>query len=122
MSKFVIEHVGNVNPTVFYDLQKHYKDAWKIMEDHKWHFVLSMIKTNIARGIEEGIYRKSLNVEVISRLYVASTENIMNSEIFPWPEFKFQEVFTEMIRFHIKGMANEEGIKYLKQTMNHEQF
>jgi len=83
---------------------------------------LSMIKTNIARGIEEGIYRKSLNVEVISRLYVASTENIMNSEIFPWPEFKFQEVFTEMIRFHIKGMANEEGIKYLKQTMNHEQF
>jgi len=122
VSKFVVEHVGNVNPTVFYDLRKYYKDAWQILEDHKWEFVLSMIKTNIERGIKEGIYRDNMNVDVIARLYVASTDNIMNSEIFPWPDFKFQEVFTEMIRLHIKGMANEKGIKYLKQTMNHEQF
>ena len=58
VSKFVIEHVGNVNPTVFYDLQKHYKDAWNIIEKHKWEFVLSMIKDNIERGIKEGIYRE----------------------------------------------------------------
>ncbi|NRA11067.1 MAG: hypothetical protein HRT57_03820 [Crocinitomicaceae bacterium] len=81
-----------------------------------------MIKDNIERGIKEGIYRDNLNIEVIARLYVASTESIMKTEIFPWPEFKFQEVFTEMIRFHLKGMANEEGLKYLKQKMNHEQF
>jgi AcrR family transcriptional regulator len=122
VNKFVVEHMGNVNPTVFYDLQKHYKEAWDIIEKHKWEFVLSMIKTNIERGIKEGIYRDNLNVEVIARLYVASTENIMNSAIFPWPEFKFQEVFTEMIRFHLKGMANDEGFKYIKQKMKHEQF
>ena len=46
VSKFVVEHVGNVNPTVFYDLQKYYKEAWKIMEKHKWEFVLSMIRQN----------------------------------------------------------------------------
>lgn len=122
ISKFVIEHVGNVNPTVFYDLQKHYKDAWKILEDHKWHFVLNMIKTNIERGIQEGIFRENMNVDVIARLYVSAQESIIKTEIFPWPEFKFQDVFTEMIRFHIRGLANEKGIKYLKQTMNHEQF
>ena len=122
VSKFVLEHFGNINPTVFYDLQKHYKDAWKILEDHKWHFVLNMIKTNIERGIKEGVYRDDLHVGVIARLYVASIENIMNSEIFPWPEFKFQEVFSEMIRLHLNGIANEAGIKYLKQTMNNEQI
>ena len=122
VSKAVLEHVGNVNPTVFYDLQKYYKEAWEIMSEHKWHFVLSMIKANIERGIKEGIYRDNLNIEVIARLYVASTENIMNSEIFPWPEFKFQEVFTQMVHFQIKGMANEAGIKYIKQKMKNEQF
>lgn len=122
VSKFVIEHVGNVNPTVFYDLRKYYIDAWEIMERHKWDFVLSMIKSNIERGVKEGIYRNNLKIEVIARLYVASTDNIMNPEIFPWPEFKFQEVFTEMIHFHIKGMTNELGINYLQQKMKNEQF
>lgn len=122
VSKVVIEQVGNVNPTVFYDLQKYYKDAWQVLEEHKWDFVLSMITANIERGIKENIYRSNLKVEIIARLYVASTNDIMNSKIFPWPEFKFQVVFTEMIRHHIKGMANEEGIKYLKQKMKDEEF
>ncbi|MBL4861437.1 MAG: TetR/AcrR family transcriptional regulator [Crocinitomicaceae bacterium] len=122
VSKFVVEHVGNVNPTVFYDLQKYYKEAWKIMEKHKWEFVLSMIRQNIERGIKEKIYRANLDVQIISRLYVASTDVIMNAEIFPWPEFKFQNLFTEMIQLHITGMANAEGIKYLKQKMRNEEI
>lgn len=120
VSKFVLEHIGNVNPTVFFDLQKHYKEAWKILEDHKWQFVLSMIKTNIERGIKEGIFRENINIDVMARLYVSSTDNIMNSEIFPWPEFKFQEVFSEMIRLHINGMSNEKGKNYLKNNFNNE--
>lgn len=122
VSKIVVEHIGNVNPAVFYDLHKYYKEAAMIMKDHKWHFVLSMIKGNIERGIKEGVYRDNIDIAVISRLYVASTDVVMNSEIFPWPEFKMQQVFTEMIRFHIKGMASEEGIKYLKHKMKNEQF
>jgi AcrR family transcriptional regulator len=120
LSKLVVEHIGNINPTVFYDLRKYHPDAWQVMENHKWKFVLSMIKSNIERGIKENIYRSNLDPEIISRLYVASTDTILSGEVFPWPEFKFQEVFTEMIRFHIKGMANEKGIKYLKQRLKNE--
>lgn len=120
--KFVAERIGNVNPTVFYDLRRYYKDAWQIMEDHKWNFVLSVIRSNIERGIKEGIYRDNLHIEVISRVYVASVDNLFNMDIFPWPDFKFQEVFSEIIHFHIHGMANEKGIKYLKQRLKNEEL
>jgi hypothetical protein len=46
----------------------------------------------------------------------------MSSEVFPWPEFKMQQVFSEMVRFQIKGMASEEGNKYLKHKMKNEEF
>jgi AcrR family transcriptional regulator len=118
VSKLVIEHVGNINPTVFFDLQKHYKDAWKVMENHKWEFISSMIKENINRGIKEKIYRDDLNVEVISRLYVGCTDLLMNGEIFPWPEFQFEQLFSEFIQFQIHGMANEDGLKYLKNKLS----
>lgn len=120
ISRLVIEHIGNVNPTVFYDLQKYHADAWQIMTQHKWEFVLSMIRENIEQGIKEKIYRDNLDPEIIARLYVGSTDMILNGDVFPWPEFKFQNVFTEMIRFHIKGMASDKGIEYLRKRLENE--
>lgn len=120
LSRLVIEHFSNINPAVFYDLRKYHPDAWAIMEEHKWKFVQSMIRDNIERGINEKIYRDDIKSEVLARLYVSSTDAVLNASIFPWPEFKFQEVFSEMIQFQLHGMVNEKGLKYLKQKLKND--
>ncbi|MDX2362023.1 MAG: TetR/AcrR family transcriptional regulator [Crocinitomicaceae bacterium] len=118
--RLVVEHFNNVNPTVFYDLKKYHADAWEIMEKHKWSFVQSMIADNIRRGIEEGLYREGINAEIISKLYVSATDSIMDGGIFPWPEFKFQQVFSELIFFQLHGMVNDEGRKILNKIISNE--
>lgn len=120
VSRQVIENIGNINPAVFYDLKRYYPEAWQIMQDHKWGFVLNMTRENIDRGIKEGIYRENLDTEVVARLYVGITDIILNGEIFPWPEFKFESVFREFIRFQIRGMANEQGVTYLQKRFKNE--
>ena len=114
ISKMVIERLNNVNPTIFLDLQKHYSEAWHLMEKHKWEFVLTAISDNIKRGIDEKIYRDDLNVEVVSRLYIATIDVIMNPEIYKWPEFQFHELFKEVMKFQFHGLINENGKNYLK--------
>lgn len=116
LSSLVVERHGNVNSTVFYDLKKYYPDAWSILEKHKWEFILSMIRDNINKGIEEGLYRDDLNPNIIARLYVAATDALLDTSIFPWPEYQFQDVFKEMIDLQLFGMASEKGRKYLKQN------
>lgn len=120
VSRLVIEHIGNINPSVFYDLKKFYPEASDMLDKHKWNFVLNMIKANISRGIAEGIYRENLDVEVISRLYVASSDIIISGQIFQWPEFKFDRLFTEFFRFQVRGLANDKGIEYLKKQLSNE--
>ncbi len=115
-----MEHLTNVNPAVFYDLKKYHPDAYAIMEKHKWDFVLSMIRDNIRRGIQEGIYREEIQPEIISRLYVASTDAVMDGSIFPWPEFKFQQVFMEMVYFQLFGIVSDKGRNYLHQKIENE--
>ena len=114
ISKLVIERLNNVNPAIFYDLQKHHNEAWQILEKHKWDFVLSAISANINRGIAEKYYRNDLNVEIISRLYIATIDTIMNQEIYKWPEFQFQELYKEVMRFQFHGLVNENGKNYLR--------
>lgn len=120
VSQLVVEHLSNINPTVFYDLRKYHADAWAIMDRHKLEFVQSMIRDNIERGKEEGLYRQEVNTEIVSRLYVAATDAVMDSAIFPWPEFKFQEVFMEAVIFQLYGMTSENGRKYLNQKIKNE--
>ena len=120
ISRFVIEQLANVNPSVFLDLRKHYPEAWKRMNDHKWEFVLENIRENIVQGKAEGLYRKNLNPAIISRYYVAGMDTIMDGEVYPFPEFKTDEILTEILRFHIRGLANDNGINYLKEHFNRE--
>ncbi len=113
ISQLLVEQVGSVNPTVFYDLNRFHKSAWILFNKHKWEFVLDIITENIERGIKEGFYRSDLKVDVCARLYVSSTETILNDEIFPWPEYTFDSVLPTMVSFHLHGMVNEKGRKYL---------
>ena len=116
-SELVTENLGNINPIVFLDLQKHFPEAWAIIKNHKWEFVLSSIQENIKRGISEGIYRKDLNPLIIGRQYVVSIDMIMNPEIFLWTEFQFEDLFNEVMRFHLNGMTNEKGRELLKKKL-----
>ncbi|MEJ6776735.1 MAG: TetR/AcrR family transcriptional regulator [Crocinitomicaceae bacterium] len=118
ISEVVTKQFNNFNPIVFSDIKKFHKDAWQVIETHKMIFVLNMITKNIERGIQEKIYRANLNPSIAAKLYVASSDAAMNPEIFRWPEFKFQDVFLEMIRLQINGMANDTGRLYLKKKLN----
>lgn len=118
ISKFVLEQVGQINPVVFFDLKKYHPQGWELMRNHKWNFILNSIRENIQRGIQEGLYRSDLDIEITSRLYVSTTDIIMEGNVFPWPEFRFDKVFSEVIHFHIHGLVNESGLAYLNNRIN----
>lgn len=120
ISRMVIQRLNNVNPTIFFDLQKHHNEAWQTLEKHKWNFVLDAVRNNFNRGIEEKLYRDDLNVEIISRLYVSTIDTILNTEVYDWPNFQFQELFKEIMRFQFHGLVNENGRNYLKLNFKDE--
>jgi TetR/AcrR family transcriptional regulator, cholesterol catabolism regulator len=118
ISQFVSEMIKNIHPSVFFDLQKYHPKAWKIIQDHKWTFVYGQILQNIERGIKEKLYRDNMNPQLIARMYVAKTDMVFGGELFPSDQFDLEEVFMELFRFQVRGMANEKGLDYLKQRLN----
>lgn len=118
ISQSVGDMIRHVHPSVFYDLQKYHPKAWEILEDHKWNFVYNQILSNIHRGMQEGLYRENMNPELIARMHLAKTDMIFAGNLFPPNEFNLEEVFDELFRFQIRGMASEKGIEHLKKRMN----
>ncbi len=114
----VSEKLQNLQPSVIFDLQKYYPEAWQIMEDHKCEFIFNQVKENITEGIKEGLYRKSLNPEITARIYVTLMDSIFDSQLFEANTHSFQTIHTEVARYHLRGIASEKGLKYIKTIFN----
>lgn len=117
MSQFVQEMFGDVHTSVFFDLQKYFKEAWDIMETHKNTYVRSLIEENILRGIKEGFFREDLKADVIATAYFASMNVLFDGVSFASSGYSLSEIFIEIVRFQIRGMASEKGLEYLKEKI-----
>ena len=124
ISNYVSGQLNEVHPSIHYDLQKYYPEAWEVFYEHKNGYVLECVMLNLKRGIEEGLYRENINAEILSRLYVAKIDMVFDPAVFPTRQFRFSEVHREMVRYHIRGIASDKGIEYLQERIkkDHTQF
>ncbi len=113
------EHVGNsvkdIHPSIHYDMEKYYSEAWNVFHAHKRSYILKCITDNLMRGIKEGLYRKDLNVPVIAKIYVSRVDLVFDGELFPPEEIDFRSVYLEMMNYHLRGIASEKGIRLLHE-------
>lgn len=119
--EFISEMFNDLHSSVFYDLQKYHHGAWEIMECHKNEFVRNQIRSNVIRGIYEGIYRPNLNPEIISRAYIATMSSLFDSSNLITSGINFSTALNQVIRFQIRGLANENGLDYLKKRLKQDE-
>lgn len=111
----VNERLADAHPSIMFDIQKYYPQAWKILKKHKEEFVFNKMLFNLNAGIEQGLYRDNLNPEVITKAFMIMTEAMMSNQLAVPGKFNFQELHRELMRYHIRGIANSKGREYLKQ-------
>ena len=121
ITRCVSTKLGEIHPSVIFDLQKYHPQAWKIMEDHKMNFIYEMMLENLKRGIKEGYYRENINPLIIANIYMGMVDNMLNPENPVSKTTSIDKLHIEIIRYHIKGIANENGIAVLKEALKNEE-
>lgn len=118
ITKMVAEQMKEMHPSVMFDLKKYHPEGFKLIIEHKDKFIYKNIKRNLEQGIEAGLYRSNLNPELVTRLYLAMVNTIMDPDNFPSANYSYAELHAEMMRYHIRGIASSTGREYLKQKFN----
>lgn len=121
INKMVSEKLQSIQPAVIFDLKKYYPEAWEIMENHKREFIFNQVIENLTEGIEEGLYRENLNPEITARIYITLINSIFDSHLFERNIYSFQKIHTEVVRYHLRGIASEKGIKYIQSVFTNKQ-
>jgi len=112
------ETIREVPPFVRRDLMKHFPlQLEKIGSEHK-NIVFAGVRKNIILGIEQGIYRSNLNVELIARYYVNSLDQFIRQEVMDGSEIPIDAYYDEILSYHIHGIATAKGITILEEIIN----
>jgi TetR/AcrR family transcriptional regulator, cholesterol catabolism regulator len=118
VSKEVGEHFRDVSPSMTFDLKKYYPEIYHKHVDARLEFIFGKIKINIEKGINQGMYRDDLSIELVARLYIRRLIDLHNPEFFPPDKFSFQTLFDVMFDTFIRGISNEQGIAYYEKQKN----
>ena len=112
----------NMNPSLLFDVQKYHPKTWQLMEDHQNGFIHDMIGKTLGRGIEEGLFRKNLNIKILTKLRLEEMRSSFNPETFPSTEYNIEEVQIVMMEHFILGITTLKGhelaIEYQNRMKN----
>jgi len=120
VSRYLIEMLKEINPVIMYDLRKYYPELMKELVDDRRDHIFENIKSNIEKGISEGLYRDDMDIDIIATIYVSR----MEGAIFEGKSFKIEydqaKYFKEFFTYHIRGIASAKGIKYFENKIKNE--
>ncbi|MCP4551500.1 MAG: TetR/AcrR family transcriptional regulator [Bacteroidetes bacterium] len=114
LNQFLNSEHKAYKPAMVFDLRKYFPEIYYSIKKKKRDHTLKAILSNLKKGKKEGLYRLEMDDQIIAKLYVFRIENIMENDIFSFEEMTSEKFVNEIFNFHIHGIINEKGIKFLK--------
>ena len=112
-----IKAMNSINPVFFKDLQKLYPQLWKRLDAEVRAKRLSLSARFLKKGIKEGLFRKDLNVEIISKLFQEQMNLLVDETIFPRDKYDHREIFQSMMINFTRGISTSKGIQIIDEIL-----
>lgn len=107
---------------LWFDVQKFYPKVFEKHDKEKRERIRTSFEINLKQGMEEGYYRKDLDVELISLFHTVQMKasfEIMEQSSRKYTKRRLLDFFIDLM---IHLIANEKGLKYMQENyLNDEQ-
>lgn len=121
IKQFVMQHLKDEKSSPQYQLQKYYPKVFNILKTKQFEVMQSCVTNNLERGISLGLYRDSISVAFISRIYFNSMLALKDNDLFPLHEFSMPMMMNDYLEYHLRGICTKEGLKTLNNFINDQQ-
>ena len=118
IKRFVMDHLKDEKSSPQYQLQKYYPKIFATLKSKQFEIMQTCVKDNLGRGVNIGLYRPSINIDFIARIYFNSMLAIKDKDLFPLKQFSMNMLMENYIEYHLRGICTEKGLKKLNQIIN----
>lgn len=123
ITKYIRQHITEINPSALFDIQKYHRDAWKTYLDFKDSVFIQTIESSIRRGMKEGYFRDEIDPKILAKLRIEQIHVAFDDQVFPKNEFDWTEVHLQIFYNFCYGLLTPKGVElfenYAKTLTTH---
>jgi len=117
IKKLVMKHLKDEKTSPQYQLQKYYPKIHHSIKIKQFQVFQECIIENLNRGVHCGVFRETIHVDFIARIYFIGMTSIKDKEMFPIEVFPVKQLMEEYLEYHIRSIATEKGIIILNKLI-----
>jgi TetR/AcrR family transcriptional regulator, cholesterol catabolism regulator len=103
-------HLQDMSPAFFADIKKyHYDFLSKNPDKCEMPDYRNNIQV-IIKGVEDGLFRKDINPDIVNRCLYSLGKITMDSELFPFELFSMREIVKNVYINYLRGISTAKGI------------
>ncbi len=105
-----------INQSILFDLKKYFKSTWDKLNHFRIEFIFNQVLENIGKGKAQGYYHENLDDNITARFYIHLVDFLMNPDNYGSANYDFKTVHLEMMRYHLRSICTEKGLKVLQKS------
>jgi len=109
----MMDHFQKISPAFIMDIKRIHKEA---VENAERHHSVPFIDNNceiLRKGVEQGIFRDDLNVELTNKCMLEVAKITVDKEIFPPDHFPGAEVVRNFYLNYLRGISTAKGLELI---------
>lgn len=118
IKRFTMSLLKNETASPQYQLEKYYPKIYRAIKTNHYALMGNCIGQNLERGISVGLYRSTIPVDFISKIYFLVGTGIKDTEIFPPEKFAINDLLDLFMEYHLRAIVTPRGLKTLKEFIN----
>ncbi|WP_347923069.1 TetR/AcrR family transcriptional regulator [Pontimicrobium sp. SW4] len=121
IKRFVSEHLKDEKSSPQYQLQKYYPKIYNTLKGKQFDVMYQCVNANLKRGIKLKIYRDTIHVDFITRIYFNGILAIKDEDLFSKKKFSVNMLLDNYLEYHLRGICTNKGLAILNTTIQKNQ-
>jgi AcrR family transcriptional regulator len=102
-------HVKDVHPGFFIQIQYLYPTAWNIYQRHLQINYYYQFYDLLNEGIRQKLFRHDINLEIVTKVLIEQLNVMHNTHLFPKHRYNMDEVFRSIFLYYLQGICTQKG-------------
>ncbi len=113
IAKMMNDMHQEVNPGALFDLKKYHTETYQFFTYHKENAIQNQVVKNLNLGIQQGLYRQNINVEITAGFYIALVMECVSSEHQLLSKMPFASKYAELVRYNMHSLCTPKGLEFI---------
>ena len=115
---YLTTEMQKMKPQFYIDIQRTMPDLWKEVDNFRNEKVTNDFALMVQQGVDLGIFRNDVNVQVFVLMYSSAMRSIVNPEALSNLPLNLSQAYQAAVTIFFEGMMTDEGRSKYRTQLN----